>query len=436
VSADIVTVKLWGDTIGYLGYEPGQSEIATLQYTTAVIQKAIEPSPLKVPLNSSPYTFNEISTRTFHGLVGFIADALPDKFGEQLIDQYFGAKGIASKDITALDRLLYIGNRSMGALSFEPSEQFHTDENIELDLQSLSELAELVLTKKEAFARELTDAKQEQALKLLKIGSSAGGARSKALVAIDNNKKLFDGTVEHPFTCSYWLLKFDSSNNSDKEKQDPKGMTKIEYIYSLLANACNIAIPSTDYIEDGDDFHFLIERFDRMYVDNEGVQKLHYVSWCGMTHSDRDTTGSYSYEQLVLTARELMLGQDAIEEIFRRALFNIVGRNQDDHTKNFGFLMDKNGTWALSPAFDMTYSYDPTGKWTRVHQIKLHGKQDDFTREDFFVFGTLCNLSKKSVIEILERTINAFETFDELAVVYGVEIELKETIMQNLRLSL
>lgn len=431
-----VIVKLWDETVGYLAYEPGQTEIATFVYDKNFQKNNISPSPLYLPLGNEPFTFNNISMRTFHGLPGFIADSLPDKFGNQLIDQYFAAKGIPTKDITALDRLLYVGSRSMGALTYEPHYNFVEDTNTKLDIQSLCELSKILLNKKSEFTRKLKNAKQEQALKLLKVGSSAGGARSKALVAIDDDKKLYDGTVTHPFTCRYYLLKFDVKGNSDRDHVDPKGMTKIEYIYSIIADKCDIFIPKTDYIIDGDDFHFLIERFDRYYIEPNNTMRIHYISWCGISHADRDVTGAHSYEQLILIVRQLGLGQDAIKEIFHRAVFNIVGRNHDDHTKNFGFLMGEDGQWVLSPAFDMTYSYDPSGKWTRQHQVKFNNKQDNFTRNDIVSFGKYCNLTKKQSLHILQQTIEAFNDFEKLAKKYNVPDELKKTILTNLRINI
>ena len=434
----IVDIYLWGTKVGALGYEPGQTEVATLAYDKNFLKMGIEVSPLKVSIKVESYTLDNISKRTFHGLPGFIADALPDKFGNQLIDQYFALKGKTSDDITALDRLWYVGNRAMGALEFKPSIKLEdSDKSQKLKIQELAELSELVMTKKEKFASELKNAKREAAINLLRIGSSAGGARSKALVAIDKDNNLFDGTVNHRRKCKYYLLKFDSSSNSDRDGQDPKGMTRVEYIYSLLAKKCNIEMPHTDYIKDKDDFHFLIERFDRIdKAKTTKKDKVHYVSWCGMAHADRDTTGAYSYEQLVLIVRELRLGQASVLEVFRRAVFNIIGRNQDDHTKNFGFVMNRDGEWSLSPAFDMTYSYDPSGKWTRVHQISLNGKQDDFIAEDIVSFGKYCGISEKDSLKILGVTKNAFLDFKNMAIKYNVSNELTSTIIDNLRLEL
>jgi serine/threonine-protein kinase HipA len=431
----VVEVYLWGTKIGALGYEPNQTEFATFEYDKEFLKMGIEISPIYVPTTKNLYTFDTISHRTFHGLPGFIADALPDKFGNQLIDQYFASKGQTPEDITALDRLLYVGNRAMGALEFRPSIQLEkNNSNIELKLHDLSQLAEMILSKKESLADELKGANRETAINLLRIGSSAGGARSKALVAIDKEGKLYDGTVNQRKKCSYYLLKFDNSSNSDRDHKDPKGMTRIEYIYSLFAKECEINIPKTDYIEDGNDFHFLIERFDRSNKDKgTSKNKIHYVSWCGIAHAHRDETGAYSYEQLILTARQLQLGQDTIIEIFKRAVFNLVGRNQDDHTKNFGFLMNRDGQWSLSPAFDMTYSYDPTGKWTNTHQIKLNGKQDDFTKDDILSFGKFCGLKDKYILETLNKTISVFSNFDTLAIKYNVDEKLKNTVSKNLR---
>lgn len=431
----IVHVKLWGTIIGALGYEPGQTEIATFEYEENVLEMNVEFSPLHLPLRAIPYSFDDISHRTFHGLPGFIADSLPDKFGNQLIDQYFAEQGKREQDITALDRLLYVGNRAMGGLEYEPSQNFDDDNTgVELNLDTLSELAEMALTKKDKFREKLHAADRKSAINLLRIGSSAGGARSKALVAVDKDGKFFDGTIDQGKECKYYLLKFDSSSNSDRDNKDPKGMTRVEYIYSLIAKKCEIDIPETTYIEMGEDFHFMIERFDRVYDSSKSrLDKLHYASWSGLAHAHRDATGAYSYEQLVLAARELGLAQDAVTEIFKRAVFNIIGKNQDDHTKNFGFLMDRDAEWRLAPAFDLTYSYDPTGKWTKVHQIKFQNKQDNFTLDDIINFGKLCNIKEKKVKEIVEKTQKEFSNFENLANEYNVDDELKATVLNNIR---
>ncbi len=430
----IVEVKLWGTIIGYIGY-PKDSNIAQFEYDEKFIRSNIYPSPLLMRYPPTKFFFDDISFRTFKGIPGVFTDSLPDKFGNQLIDQFMAEKKIPQENITTLDRLLYVGKRGMGALEYYPT-AFENDLDISgaLDITLLSQLAELVVSKKGALQEKLENARTKQdALNLIKVGSSAGGARAKALVARDSKNQLFDGTSLFKGNYTYWLLKFDLSTNKDRDSKDPKGMTRVEYIYSLIARKCGIDIPKTEYIIAGDDFHFMIERFDRVVV--KGItSKVHYLSWAGLSHFDRDTTGSYSYEQLILNIRQLGLGQDEVTEIFKRAVFNVIGRNQDDHTKNFGFIMNKKGEWKLAPSFDMTYSYDPTGKWTKVHQIKLNGKQDEFTVDDIVEFGAYCNLTKLQAVKILEDTKIAFKEFENLADEYNVDEELKKTILDNLRM--
>lgn len=433
--SDVVEVKLWGSTIGHLGYAPEQNRIATFEFDETFTRSGIQVSPVKMPYPPVLHTFDDISFKTFNGLPGIFADSLPDKFGNQLIDLYMAERNTPVNEITALDRLLYIGNRSMGALEYHPAQAFFEAEPVDtvLDIKLLAELARMVTSKEDDIRSKLSDAKSRSiALKLIRIGSSAGGARSKALVARTPDGKVLDGTIDHGTDCTYWLLKFDSDSNEDRDSSDPKGMPRIEYIYSLLAGECGIDIPKTDYMEDGDDFHFLIERFDRI-PENGKLTKQYYTSWAGLSHADRDTTGTYSYEQLVLLARELGLGQDAITELFRRTVFNVIGRNQDDHTKNFGFLMDKSGQWRLSPAFDMTYAFDPSGKWTSGHQIRLNRKQDNFTRDDLIQFGKYCNLTEKKALGILSNTVMVFTQFPHLAGNFNVPRELAKTVEANLR---
>ena len=432
----IVEVRLWGTVIGILGY-PENSNIAQFEYDENFIKSNIFPSPLQMTYPPIKHSFSDISFRTFKGVPGIFSDSLPDKFGNQLIDQFMADKKIPQNSITTLDRLLYVGKRGMGALEYHPNEfenEFETKGA--LDVHVLSELAEMLVSKKESLKEGLKNAKsRKEALNLIKIGSSAGGARAKALVVRKKDGEFYDGTVIYNEDCTYWLLKFDSDSNKDRDNKDPKGMTKVEYIYSLIAKNCGIIIPNTEYIIDGENFHFLIERFDRV-VENGKTVKLHYISWAGLSHYDRDTTGAYSYEQLVLNMKQIRLGQDEITEVFKRAIFNIVSRNQDDHTKNFGFLMNKKGEWKLSPSFDMTYSFDSKGKWTKVHQIKLNKKQDSFTRRDIIEFGAYCNLTEKQSILILNNIIESFKSFDTLANKYNLDSKLKNTILKNLRLDI
>jgi len=450
LNSQVVEVKLWGTTIGHLGYEPGQTEIATFEYTEDFSNTGVQVAPLHMKSPTRLHRFPDISRRTFRGLPGIIADSLPDKFGNQLIDLFMSEKNITPDSITPLDRLLYVGTRGMGALEYHPAEPLLKDENkgLALDVHTLAELATCVVSR-DSTKREILHSAENrvQALNLIRVGSSAGGARSKALIARSKDGLIKDGTENCGVDHRYWLLKFDSENNQDRDEADPKGMTRVEFIYSKIAKDCKIDMPETDYMLDGDDFHFMIERFDLVKVagqskpnnpsqTKERLEKLHYASWCGINHAHRDTTGTFSYEQLVMTIKMLGLGQSALTEIFKRAVFNIIGRNQDDHTKNFGFLMNKQGEWSLAPAFDLTYAYDPKGKWTRGHQIKLSGKQSDFVRDDLLKFGLYCHLKNRSSNNIIDRTLVAFEKFESRANQLEVSEKLLVTIKNNLRLNI
>ena len=432
----VVQVTLWGTTVGYLGYAPGQSRVATFEFDEDFARSGIQISPVRMACPPNLHSFDRISQKTFMGLAGIFADSLPDRFGNQLIDLYMAEKKIPSEKITPLDRLLYVGKRGVGALEYQPSMSLYDSDETLLDIPLLTDLANLVLSKKKADRKKLMEAEENgKFLELLRVGSSAGGARSKALVARTPGGRCYDGTLLREGDQTYWILKFDSDGNSDRDTSDPKGMPRVEYIYSLIARECGIIIPRTDYIKEGENFHFLIERFDRI-PSERGMDKLHYASWAGLDHADRDTRGSYSYEQLALLIRRLGLGQDALNQLYRRAVFNVVGRNQDDHTKNFGFLMNRRGEWSLAPAFDLTYSYDPFGRWTRIHQIRLSGRQKGFKREDLIRFGKACNISPRKAEVIVDAVQGAFSRFEHMAAEYEVPRALAQTVKANLRMKL
>ncbi|MDA3948628.1 MAG: type II toxin-antitoxin system HipA family toxin [Spirochaeta sp.] len=434
----VVEVTLWGTAIGHLGYAPGQTEVATFEYDPVFARSGVQIAPITMPNGVALHAFDDTATRTFKGLPGIFADSLPDKYGNQLIDLYMAEKSIPPESITALDRLLYVGTRGMGALEYHPAFDLvdETDAGTALDIHLLAELADHITSRSSATHAELLNAKNRRAaLRLIRVGSSAGGARSKALVARAADGTLFDGSIDHGPDFTYWILKFDTESNDDGDASDPKGMPKVEYIYSLIAEECGIQMPRTDYVVDGDDLHFLTERFDRLH-EGEKITKMHYGSWAGLAHADRDPVGSNSYEQLVLLARQLGLGQNEITQLYRRAVFNVVGRNQDDHTKNFGFLMDKTGRWTLAPAFDLTYQYDPAGKWTRAHQTRLNRKRENFERSDLVAFGRYCNLSDRKSDEIVSQTIDAFSRFPTRADEYDVSRKLATTVETGLRLNI
>ena len=430
---DHVKVRLWGKTVAYLGYATEESQFATFEYDKDFIPSGIQLSPIHLKYPPVRFSFDQLSYKAFQGVPGFIADSLPDRYGNQLIDIYMAEKGVPAPQVTTLDRLNYVADRGMGALEYLPGESLPLNRS-SLNLNDLSELADMVLQKKEKLHNKLSsESDRAAALTMIRIGSSAGGARSKALIALSPKGTILDGTVNHGVNYSYWIIKFDSSKNRDKDNTDPKGMPVLEYIYSLIARESGINMPDTRLLTAGEDRHFIIERFDRIKR-NGKLDKLHYASWAGLGHADRD--GANSYEQLILLIRQLGLGRNSEIEIFRRAVFNILGRNQDDHTKNTGFLMDRSGKWNLSPAFDLTYAYDPMGKWTRNHQCRLNRKNNYLTLNDLIDFGHYCNLSERESLEIIHRIADAFSSFTRLAGEHKLSGQIRKTVEKNMRLSL
>src|SRR6267378_1897221 len=377
----VAEVQLWGRTIGAVSLEDGGS-IAAFQYDPAFAQSGIEVSPIAMPLSNRVYVFPELPQRTFHGLPGLLADSLPDRFGNALIDAWLATQGRTSKGFNAVERLCYTGARGMGALEFAPSIGPKPRSAKKIEIDALVKLASEVLTHRKNLKTTFASESRKNALNdILRVGTSAGGARAKAVIAWNREThEVRSGQIAAGKGFDYWLLKFDGvTGNRDKELEDPKGYGAIEYAYYLMAKAAGVTMSECRLLEEGGRRHFMTRRFDRL----AGGEKLHMQSLCALAHFDFNQAGAYSYEQALLTIRQLNLPTEAGEEQFRRMTFNIIARNQDDHVKNIAFLMDKAGHWSLAPAFDVTYSYNPTGDWTATHQMTMNGKRDGFTLADF-----------------------------------------------------
>jgi serine/threonine-protein kinase HipA len=375
------TVKLWGRTIGAVSLEDGAAT-AAFEYDPAFSKSGIEVAPLTMPLSRRLYSFPSLRPETFHGLPGLLADSLPDRFGNALINAWLARSGRLPESFNAVERLCYTGSRGMGALEYVPSTRLGVSGTSRIEVDRLVELASEVLTHRDNLHGWVKEDGKEEALRdILRVGTSAGGARAKAVIAWNpQTGEVRSGQVKAGSGFEYWLMKFDGvSGNKDKEQEDPKGYGAIEYAYYRMAVDAGITMSPSRLFEENGRRHFMTKRFDRL----DGGDKLHMQSLCGMAHYDFNQAGAYGYEQALQIIRRLGLPMAAIEEQFRRMVFNIVARNQDDHVKNIAFLMDRTGKWSLSPAFDMTYSYQPNGQWTALHQMTLNGKRDGFTLDDF-----------------------------------------------------
>ena len=428
----VAEVKLWGRTIGAIALEEGR-EAAAFEYDPAFAGSGIEIAPLTMPLSNRVYAFPELSRVTFHGLPGLLADSLPDKFGNALINAWLATRGRTPESFNAVERLCYTGKRGMGALEFEPTIGPKARRATRIQVDKLVELASEILTNRENLKVSFTAPKQEQALReILKVGTSAGGARAKAVIAWNpSTNEVLSGQIPAGEGYEYWLLKFDGvKGNRDKELEDPKGYGVIEYAYYNMACDAKITMSECRLFEENDRRHFMTRRFDRL---NNG-EKLHMQSLCGLAHYDFNMAGACGYEQALLAVKQLGLPMSAVEEQFRRMAFNIIARNQDDHVKNIAFLMDKSGKWSLSPAFDMTYSFNPSGKWTASHQMTVNGKRDNFTMEDFKACAKIASMKRGRAETIVNEVLEAVSRWRDYADQAGVSPSMRDQIQHALRL--
>jgi serine/threonine-protein kinase HipA len=430
----LAEVRLWGRTIGAVSLEDG-SRFAAFQYDPAFARSGIEVSPITMPLSERVYIFSELPPKTFHGLPGLLADSLPDKFGNALIDTWLATQGRTPESFNAVERLCYTGQRGMGALEFAPALGPKPQRAKHIEIEALVKLASEVLSQRKNLKTTFASERRKNALNdILRVGTSAGGARAKAVIAWNRaTNEVRSGQIEAGKGFDYWLLKFDGVvGNKDKELEDPKGYGAIEYAYYLMARAAGIDMSECRLLEEGGRRHFMTRRFDRLA---DGA-KLHMQSLCALAHFDFNQAGTYAYEQAFLIIRQLNLPMVAVEEQFRRMVFNLIARNQDDHVKNIAFLMDQAGRWSLAPAFDVTYSYNPTGLWTDRHQMTLNGTRDGFTLADFRACARSAMMKRGRADTIIEEVSAAVEQWPDHAEQAQVSKEWRKQIQRNLRLEL
>jgi serine/threonine-protein kinase HipA len=388
-----------------------------------------------MPLEERVYSFPELPRRTFRGLPGLLADSLPDRFGNNLINAWLARQGRTPESFDAVERLCYTGQRGMGALEFKPAQGPSAETSKPIQISELVTLASEILSRQQGLAASFQDPEQEQSLQtILRVGTSAGGARAKALIAWNpSTAEVRSGQLEAPAGFSHWLLKFDGvSGNKDKELEDPQGYGLIELAYSRMARAAKITMSDCRLLEENGRSHFMTRRFDR----DDAGNKLHMQSLGALAHFDYNEPGSYSYEQAFLVMRQLQLPMRDLEEQYRRMVFNLVARNQDDHVKNIAFLMDRTGQWSLSPAFDITWSFNPAGDWTATHQMTVNGKRDQFTRADLLAAGRSAQLKRGRTEAIAEEVIAAVRDWPRTAAEAGVPDDRYREIQASHRLDL
>jgi serine/threonine-protein kinase HipA len=428
----VAAVKLWGRTIGAVALEGG-GRSAAFEYDPTFARSGIEIAPLTMPLGRRVYRFPELPANTFYGLPGLLADSLPDRFGHALIDAWLARQGRRPESFNAVERLCYVGERGTGALTYTPVLGPALGPSSRLQVDRLVVLASEILTQRKSLAVSFTEAQREKALlDILRVGTSAGGARAKAIIAWNpETNEVRSGQVKVDKGFQHWLLKFDGvRGNRDRELEDPQGYGVIEYAYWKMATAAGINMAACRLFEENGRRHFMTRRFDRL----ADGSKVHMQSLCAMAHFDFNLAGAHAYEQALLVIRRLGLSMEAVEQQFRRMVFNIIARNQDDHVKNIAFLMDKTGRWSLSPAYDVTYAYNPAGAWTASHQMTLNGKQRQFVMEDFRACARSAAMKRGRAEAIIDDVRKVVAQWPEYADEAGVPAAWRDRIQETLRL--
>ncbi len=427
-------VRLWDRSIGAVSWDADRA-LAFFEYDPAFRGSGIQLAPLTMPLSAEIYAFPELPRETFYGLPGLLADSLPDRFGNALINAWLAAQGRSESSLNAVERLCYTGHRGMGALEFEPVQGPTHRGSRAIDVEALVSLAGEILSQRESFSVSLEDANKTQALAdILRVGTSAGGARAKAVIAWNPaTEEVRSGQIEAADGFSAWILKFDGvAGNKDKELDDGEGFGLIEFAYHKMAVAAGIEMSECRILKEGRRHHFMTRRFDR----GPAGEKFHMQTLCAMAHYDFNQVGAYSYEQALQVMQLLAMPMRSKEQQFRRMLFNIVARNQDDHVKNIAYLMDRAGNWSLAPAYDVMYSFNPAGRWTGQHQMSLNGKQDHFEVADFVACAKIASMKRGRAQAILDEVRASVRRWPGFAEQAGVPAERAKQIAATHRVEI
>lgn len=436
---EVVNVHYQGEQVAAASFDTRSGQ-AAFEYAPAFLDSGIELSPLKMPLKKGMYSFPALEFSCYKGLPGLLADSLPDDFGNAVLNAWIAAQGRQPEEITPLQRLQYIGKRGMGALEYSPATRLkNLNASQQLALDSLIELAQEVLDQRQGFSTHINASgaeDKEAMMALLSVGTSAGGARPKAVLAFNESfDQVRSGQTDIPDGFTHCLLKFDGVREQRPGQEafgDPLGYGAMEYVYHLMATAAGIEMMPCWLLDEGKRRHFVTQRYDRT-----GNQKRHVQTLNGIAHINYQQPGVYSYAELFAVARQLKLTAQEAEQLFRRMVFNVVARNHDDHSKNFSFVLSEQGQWRLAPAYDLAYSYKPGSKWVNSHWMSLNGKRDDFNRQDFYSFEALSPIfTRRKIDAVIDEVTEHCSRWPVLAVEHAVPRVLADTVAENLRLGI
>ena len=426
---NVAEVYLWGTRIGILSLKESRS-YASFEYDRDFVKNVagagIELSPIMMPVSERVYEFPELAN-SFHGVPGMIADSLPDKFGNAVISRWLAGQGMTDADFNVIDRLCYTGKRGMGALEYVPATGSDADQDEVLNVSEMVRFASDILSGRETMRLEASSGLTYAGL--LKLGTSAGGARAKTLIAWNEKTgEVRSEQIDAGDGFEYWLMKFDGvSKNGDHDLIDAPEYTLIEYAYYKMALACGIVMEECRLFSENGRNHFMTKRFDR-----KNGQKLHTQTLGALTHTDYNVPGLMGYEEASVYMRRLGLGADEIIQYFTRMVFNVLAINQDDHVKNTSFLMDRTGKWSLSSAYDITFSYDENNQWLRAHQMTVNGKSVGIEPSDLREAGKNMGLTKRQIDSCIEKVRFSLSHWEEYASDAGIKENTYEAIGKKL----
>ena len=421
-------ISIWGKRIGAIHWNLG-SGVADFEFDPEFLRYNLDVSPLKMPANrarNTVFSFPELAgSKTFKGLPGLLADVLPDRYGNALINTWLARVGRVLESMNPVEMLCFTGKRGMGAMEFEPVVPPSANQSSKVEISSLVDVAQQILTGRQSFHSDISHDEQKALSDILKIGTSAGGARAKAIVAWNaKTGEVRSGQTEAPEGFSHWLLKFDGVD--DAQFGATLGYGRVEMAYYLMAVACGVEMTECRLIEENGRAHFMTRRFDRP----SGNEKLHVQTFCGLMHYDFNDIYSYSYEQLFQTMRMLRLTYPEAEQMFRRMVFNVIAQNCDDHTKNFAFTMNPSGEWKLAPAYDICHAYRPGSSWVSQHALSINGKRQGISRDDLLEVGRQMNVKRApAIVQQIAETVDKWSEFAEQV---NVEAKLSDAIGETL----
>ena len=409
---NVATIVLWKKNVGAVLWDESR-QYTIIEFEDSFIKSALDISPLIMPLpelqnGNKIFSFSNLNWETYYGLPGLLSDSLPDRFGNRILEAWLTRQGRNLQNINPVERLCYTGKRGMGALEYKPA--IHPSGNYKsepLEIKELITLANEILNERSSMSGNLIEDRESSLLNIIKVGTSAGGARAKAVIAYNEQTgEVRSGQAAVPENFTHWIIKFDGIKQ--KELGDTKGYGRIEFAYYKMAVDCGISMSTCKLLEENDRAHFITKRFDRI----SGNEKIHLQTLCAIAHFDYNDPNAYSYEQAFQVMRQIRLPFPDAEELYRRMVFNVIARNLDDHTKNISFLMDNNGGWKLSPAYDVTYAYNPESRWTRRHQLSINGKRDEINKEDLLKVGKEMNIKKaKDIIDNVKDVISNWNIY-------------------------